>query len=94
MKASSIPSELTLSVHKYRVMQGGTIMGQFSNADLARETARDRRGSVVLDVSVEPPTLVYEGGTWIGEMGKSNKSVVRKDRLARSPRRSKASRAR
>jgi hypothetical protein len=90
MKTLSIPSELTLSVHKYRVMQGETIIGQFSNAELARETARDCRGSVVLDASVEPPVMVYQGGSWIGEMGRSNKSVVRREQLARSPRGSKA----
>ena len=94
MKASNVPSELTLGVHKYRVMQGEKIIGQFSNAALARETARNCRGSVVLDASVEPPVMVYQGGTWIGEMGTSNKSVLRRNRLARRLRGSKATGAR
>ena len=50
------------SLHKYRVMKGATIIGQFSNLALAAESANFHRGCVVLDVSVEPHRVVYKDG--------------------------------
>lgn len=50
------------TLHKYRVMKGDTIIGQFSNLPLAAETAYFHRGCVVLDASVEPYRVVYKDG--------------------------------
>jgi hypothetical protein len=50
------------NVHKFRVMRGEDIIGQFSNLKLAAETARARRASVVLDMSAKPPKVVYRDG--------------------------------
>ena len=50
------------TLHKFRVMKGDTIIGQFSNLALAAETAYFHRGCVVLDVSVEPHQVVYKDG--------------------------------
>ena len=54
--------DLLSSVHKYRVMNGDQVIGQFSNIRLATRTAGDYRGSLVLDVSVKPPHVVYQDG--------------------------------
>lgn len=51
-------SVLLASVHKYRVMNGDQIVGQFSNIRLATGTAHEYRGAVVLDVSVKPNRVV------------------------------------
>ena len=59
------PQSPRLSPHvfKYRVMKGEEILGQFSSLDLAIETARQHRGiPVVLDVSVQPPLIIYRRG--------------------------------
>ena len=51
------------SIHRYRVMKGDEIIGQFSNLHLAVDTAYLYRGAaVVLDVSVEPHRVVYKDG--------------------------------
>jgi hypothetical protein len=44
-------------------MRGEEIVGQFSNLELAVASARDRRNiPVVLDVSVNPPRIVFKNG--------------------------------
>ena len=48
--------------HKYRVMNVDEIIGQFSNVKLATDKARSHRGSVVLDMSTKPPSVVYRDG--------------------------------
>jgi hypothetical protein len=55
-------SGLHPSLHKYRVMKGDQIIGQFSNIKLAADTAHRHRGAVVLDVSVVPNLTVYRDG--------------------------------
>ena len=45
--------ELVPAVHKFRVMQGDKIIGQFSNSELAHKTAREYPDAAVLDVSVK-----------------------------------------
>ena len=55
-------SGLLRSVHKYHVMLGEEIIGQFSNLPLATDTAHAHRGSLVLDLSTKPPKVVYRGG--------------------------------
>ena len=55
------------TLHKYRVMKGDTIIGQFSNLPLAAETAYFRHDCVVLDVSVEPYRVVYRDGRLVEE---------------------------
>ena len=55
-------------VFKYRVMHGEEIIGQFSSLDLAIETAREHRSiPVVLDISVDPPCVVFRDGKRIEE---------------------------
>lgn len=65
------PDAQTLDPRKqrYRVMLGEEIIGQFSNQALAmaEAAARGRGNSVVLDVSVRPPRIVFQNGRWIGE---------------------------
>jgi hypothetical protein len=47
--------DLLPTVHPFRVMQGETIIGQFSNVKLAADTAREYRGdAIVVDVSAKP----------------------------------------
>jgi hypothetical protein len=46
--------DLSAKSHPYRVMQGGQVIGQFSNLPLAEETACEYRGVVV----------VFERGEW------------------------------
>ena len=50
---------------QYRVMVGGDIIGDFSDLKLATATAFEHSGSVVLDMSVKPPLVVY------GEYGRA-----------------------
>lgn len=55
--------DLSPRVFKFRVMRGEEIVGQFSNLELAIASARDRRNiPVVLDVSVNPPRIVFKNG--------------------------------
>jgi hypothetical protein len=55
--------DLSPRVFKFRVMRGEEIVGQFSNLELAVASARDRRNiPVVLDVSVNPPRIVFKNG--------------------------------
>ena len=55
--------DLPPSIHRYRVMQGEKIVGQFSNLPLAEATAHRYRGTaVVLDISVKPHLVVYKDG--------------------------------
>jgi hypothetical protein len=55
--------DLSPHVFKFRVMRGEEIVGQFSNLELAVASARDRRNiPVVLDVSVNPPRIVFKNG--------------------------------
>lgn len=55
--------DLHPNVHRYRVMEGETIIGQFSNIELATETAHRYRGNaLVLDISAKPHLMVYEDG--------------------------------
>ena len=58
-------SDLGPNQHKYRVMVGRAIIGDFSDLKLATDTAFEYRGSVVLDMSVKPPLVVY------GEYGRA-----------------------
>ena len=56
-------SGLHPSLHKFRVMKGEEIIGQFSNLELAISSARDRQNiTVVLDISVNPPRIVFQNG--------------------------------
>ncbi len=55
--------DLHPNVHRYRVMEGETIIGQFSNIELATDTAHRYRGTaVVLDISVKPHLVVHKDG--------------------------------
>jgi hypothetical protein len=58
---------LSPTVFKYRVMLGDQIVGKFSNVKLAGNTAYLRRGAVVVDMSMKPPTVIYSDRKWIGE---------------------------
>jgi len=60
--AQGSTSDLLSNVHKYRVMVADEIIGQFSNAKLAAHTAHSHRGSLVLDMSLKPPKVVYSDG--------------------------------
>ena len=62
-KKQSLPT-----IHRYRVMKGDTIIGQFSNLRLAMDTAHRYRGAV-LDVSVTPHRVVYKDGKLLEEEG-------------------------
>jgi hypothetical protein len=55
-------SGLHPELHKFRVMTGEKIIGQFSNIKLAANTANRHRGSIVVDVSVVPNVTVYRDG--------------------------------
>lgn len=60
--------DLSPQIFKYRVMKGEEIIGQFSNLELAIMSARDRRNiPVVLDISVNPPRVVFKNGLRIGD---------------------------
>jgi hypothetical protein len=48
-------------------MLGDQIVGKFSNVKLAGNTAYLRRGAVVVDMSMKPPTVIYSDRKWIGE---------------------------
>jgi hypothetical protein len=54
--------DLVPTRHPFRVMQGETVIGQFSNVRLATDTAREHLGSVVLDVSGNSPVVVFRDG--------------------------------
>ena len=55
--------DLSPQIFKYRVMKGDQVIGQFSNLELAIMSARDRRNiPVVLDISVNPPRIVFKDG--------------------------------
>jgi hypothetical protein len=43
-------------------MLGEEIVGQFSNAKLAGDSAYLRRGAIVLDTSMQPHRVVYQDG--------------------------------
>jgi hypothetical protein len=61
--AAESGGDLLTSIHRYRVMQGEKIVGQFSNLPLAEATAHQYRGTaVVLDISVKPPLVVHRDG--------------------------------
>jgi hypothetical protein len=55
---------LDLAKQRYRVMKGDEIIGQFSNRELAGKTAYEHH-AIVLDVSVQPPKVIYEDGKWL-----------------------------
>jgi hypothetical protein len=55
-------SGLHPSLHKYRIMKGDQIVGQFSNIKLATDTADRYRNCVVVDVSVVPNVTIYRDG--------------------------------
>jgi hypothetical protein len=57
--------QLDLTKQRYRVMVGEEIIGQFSNAKLAGDSAHFRRGAVVLDTSMQPHRVVYRDRKWL-----------------------------
>jgi hypothetical protein len=46
-------------------MLGEEIVGQFSNAKLAGDSAHLRRGAIVLDTSMQPHRMVYQDRKWL-----------------------------
>ena len=61
--AAKSGGDLPPSIHRYRVMQGEKIVGQFSNLPLAEATAHRYRGTaVILDISVKPHLVVHKDG--------------------------------
>jgi len=55
--------DLHPNVHRYCVMEGETIIGQFSNIELATDTAHRYRGNaLVMDISVKPHLMAYKDG--------------------------------
>ena len=61
-RAKTNDPELEPSIHKYRVVVGTGIIGQFSNLKLAVHTAPHHRGAKVLDTSSTPPLVVFKDG--------------------------------
>jgi hypothetical protein len=59
--------DLSPNLFKFRVMLGEEIIGTFSNAKAAGDSAHLRRGAIVLDMSTKPPKVVYKDRVWIGE---------------------------
>lgn len=55
-------ADLRSSLHKYRIMLAQEIIGQVSNIQLAVDSSRSHRGSVVIDLSTKPPSVVYKDG--------------------------------
>lgn len=52
-------------IHRYRVMDGNEIVGQFSNMALVDDAVSERRNAVVFDVSMCPSRLIYKDGKWL-----------------------------
>ena len=57
--------KLDLAMQRYRVMLREEIIGQFSNRELAERSAKYHRATEVLDLSVQPPKVVYSHGKWL-----------------------------
>jgi hypothetical protein len=57
--------KLDLVRQRYWVMLGEEIVGQFSNAKLAGDSAYLRRGAIVLDTSMQPHRMVYQDRKWL-----------------------------
>lgn len=63
-KASGTP-RLLPNIHRFRVMNGEKIIGQFSNMKLVEEALIGKRQAVVFDVSMCPSRLIYKDGKWL-----------------------------
>jgi hypothetical protein len=57
--------KLDLAMQRYRVMHREEIIGQFSNRQLAERSAQHHRATEVLDMSMQPPKVVYKDGKWL-----------------------------
>ena len=57
--------KLDLAMQRYRVMHREEIIGQFSNRQLAERSAQYHRATEVLDLSIQPPKVVYKDGKWL-----------------------------